>query len=766
VLRASLKALGVFLVCAVAVPVGTAATVLGAFLFLPLPAALPTPRSALPSQPSRVLDIDGNEIGIFRRFETSVPFRKEDVPLVLKQAVVAAEDRNFYRHGGVDLRGTARAFWADYRNRGIVQGGSTITQQYVKLAYVGRKRSVWRKVREAVLASQLDRQVDKEEILYRYLSSIYLGNGAYGVEAASELYFRKPVKDVTLSEAAMLAGLIPAPSRYEPLGNPKLAEEKRRLVLKKMYEQGYITAQQYAEAHSQGLWYAEAGPPPGPATLVYRPLQQRRDYPYFLDYVERYLRDRYGERLYTGGLTIQTTLDQRLQKAAEDVVAKALAGTQPPLEMALVAVEPPTGYVKALVGGRDFYASNVNLALGGCPARPTDPRIRVEVAAACWESPTVGGGGLGKQPGSAFKPFTLATALSQGVSPEKVFPAPRSYLPKACKGKVSAGCKPIGNAEGEGGGATTLRRATWHSINTVFAQLIEQVGVKETVEMAKRLGITSEWFSPQVHGLSVTLGAEDVSPLDMASAYGVFATGGKRAEPTPVVRILDDRGRIIEDHTKPVAKQVIDAAVADNVTDILKGVLTSGTGTRARLDRPAAGKTGTGQNYTNAWFVGYTPTLSTAVWMGHRDDQKTPLVNVKGVRRVYGGTIPAATWHDFMVKALEGVPVTDFNEPAPIRPVVEDLKRRSRGGIDPGPRRSPTPVPADCDGPCEVAPPRPVVLPPPTTTTTTTAPFVFGGGAGGGDQPATQEEGGHEAGVSPTGSAAPARRRGPPERRT
>jgi penicillin-binding protein 1A len=713
VLRTTFKAIAVFVLSALLVPAAVVATVLGVFLFMPLPAVLPEAKVLNESRPSEILDINGNQIGIFRKFDTNIPFTKEDIPEVLKQAVISAEDKNFYEHGGVDLRGTARAFWRDYQNKELVQGGSTITQQYVKKAYVGEERTIMRKVREAILASQLDRQIDKEDILYRYLSIIYLGNGAYGVQAASNLYFRKNVKDINASEAAMLAGLIPAPSRYEPLGNPNLAEEKRRIVLRSMHQEGYLDDQQYADFLGQGLWYASAGPPPTPATLVHAPLQQRNDYPYFVDYVERYLSDTYGERLYTGGLRIQTTLDPELQRHAEATVAKQLAGTNPPLEMSLVAVEPPTGFVKALVGGRDFYASQVNLALGGCPPKPP-AEVPIEVPATCWERKTVEGGGSGRQPGSAFKPYTLATALAQGISPEKVYPAPVVFRVPNCRVTPSNSCT-IGNVEGSGGGSTTLRNGTHKSINTLYVNVLEDVGIKNVVEMAKRVGISSAWYSPAVQGLSYTLGTQEVSPLDMASAYGVFANGGKRAEPTPVLKVVDSRGRTLLDNTDPDATQVIDQAVADNVTDILRGVIENGTATRAKIGRPAAGKTGSTNNNVDAYFTGFTPTLSTAVWMGYSNNNKTPLLRIKGVARVYGGTIPAQTWHDFMLTALEDVPVTDFNEPAPIKPVQDRLKSRARQGIDPGPRRQPVGTPADCGGPCEQRASQPVVVAPSTT---------------------------------------------------
>jgi penicillin-binding protein 1A len=285
-----------------------------------------------------------------------------------------------------------------------------------------------------------------------------------------------------------------------------------------------------------------------------------------------------------------------------------------------------------------------------------------------------------------------------------------------------------------------LRHATWNSVNTVFAQLIRDVGVRDTAAMAKRLGITSAWESPQVHGLSYTLGAQGVSPLDMASAYSVFAARGMRAEPTPVLLVKAPNGQVLEDNTKDRANRVIDEVVADNVTDVLRGVITHGTAyPRADIGRPAAGKTGTTDNYINAWFVGFTPTLSTSVWMGYAKDQKTPLVDINGVRRVFGGTLPAQTWHDYMSQAVKDVPVTDFNQPAPIKTVAEQLNRQARRGLDAGDQTPVQDTPKG--GPYQVDPPPPPAhlpasrtqpVPPPTVppalepaTTTTTPGFIF-----------------------------------------
>ena len=622
-IRLFFRSLAVIFLCSTTTPVLMATVILTSFIFLPLPANIPEAKPLEAGQVSHVYDQNGDEIGQFREFEQNIPINPADIPIILKQAVISAEDKRFYSHGGIDVKGSVRALYADLRGNKVVQGGSTITQQYVKNAYVGKQRTLVRKVREAVIASQIDRQYKKDDVLFRYLSTIYLGNGAYGVGAGSETYFRKPVNQITLSEAALLAGLIPAPSRFEPRANPKLADERRIDVLRLMLEQGYIDKATHDDAVAQHVFLASQGKPPGPATVVYSSLQTSWRYPYFVDYVRRYLIDKYGpEMVDRGGLKIQTTLNPKLQDEAEKSVGETLKGTVDPLEMSLVAVEPPTGFVKALVGGRDFYNgtyANLNLALGGCnpSKKPTDPKIVVEVDATCWNPDAhgvFGGGGAGRQTGSAFKPFVLATALSKGVSPSKVYPAPNVLKVPNCKPTKTFDCN-IHNNEGEGGGSVTLRVGIQKSINTVFAQLVRDVGCKDTGEMAKKLGISAAWYSPSVHTCSGTyaLGVLDVSPLDMSSAYGVFANRGVRQEPVPVVLVADSKGKILEDNRHRDGTRVLDEVVADNMNDMLRGVITGGTGTAANINRPAAGKTGTGENFTNAWFVGYTPTLDRGV---------------------------------------------------------------------------------------------------------------------------------------------------------
>ena len=694
-MRRVLRSAAVLMLTALVVPVATGGTVLAAFLFLPLPATMPKPLQGVTAQISHIYDINGNEIGQFRQFDISKPVEPGDIPDVLKQAVISAEDKRFYQHPGVDIIGTLRALWADVRGRQIAQGGSTITQQYVKNAYVGNDRSLSRKIREAVLASQLDRQLEKDEILFQYLSNVYLGEGAHGVGAAAETYFGKSVRDLSISEAATLAGLIPAPSRYEPRGNVTLAEQKRRIVLEKMNQQGYIDDAQYLDAVQQELWLAAAGPPPpGKPVTVIRPREQARTaYPYFVDYVRRYVESKYGDgSVYTMGLRIYTTLDPKLQTAAEEELARAIEGVPPhpeggPLEMALASVEPGSGYVKALVGGRDFYApgGQDNLAL-----------MR---------------GDRGRQPGSAYKPFVLATALEQGVKPTKTY----SGRNRTCVGGgPEPYCPP--NYGDSSYGTLTLREATKRSVNAVYVQLIRDVGVKETMELALEHGVRGSVYKEGTHGYSVALGVIDTAPLDMASAYGVWAARGERAPPTPVVEIQDSKGVVLESNRKPDRTRVVKEVTADTMNDILQGVFTGTANGRGLGDRPAAGKTGTTNENRDAWFVGYTPNLSTAVWIGYRD-KPLPLNRIKGVRSVTGGTIPAATWQRYMKRALDGVEVAKFNEPAPITDVADEAKRRARGGYDIGDRFSPRPT-DDSEGQGEPLPP-PTVEPPPSTTTTT-----------------------------------------------
>jgi penicillin-binding protein 1A len=697
-----LTQLAVALVLVLATPAVAAGVVLATQLFVPLPAVIPEPEEIEAIQFSQVYDVNGDLIHTYQQFDQNIPVTPGDIPDVVKEAVIAAEDRNFYGHSGVDIRGTMRALVTDVRQGQLAQGGSTITQQLAKNAYgVGSDRTITRKVREAVLAAQLDRSLTKEQILFEYLSIVYFGEGAYGIGAAADVYFGKPVNILNASEAATLAGLIPAPSRYNPRADLATAERRRKSVLDAMLDEELITDQEWREAVDAPLWLASNGPAPGPHTLVVAPTNESTRYPWFISYLTKYLRDTLGDEdvLYRGGLQVFTTLDPKAQIAAEAVTFSTLNGVEPVvrpdqasgtevihnLQMAVTAVEPPTGYVRAMVGGRDFGFDQTNIAVKGA-------------------------GSIGRQAGSAFKPFVLATAFEQGTRPDKVYSGGPlqigDYAPKNYAGAVY--------------GNMTLRSAMHRSVNTVFVRLMKDVGPNETVTLANRLGLEIPEIDParDGSGLSIALGSREVSPLGMASAYGTFANDGVRMAPTPVVRVFAPDGTLVLDRSAPEGEQVLKEATADNVTDVLEGVITSGTASGKGIGRPAAGKTGTTQDNRDSWFVGYTPTLSTAVFVGW--DPPPPLdasYRVRG-RALTGGSFPAEAWQQFMIAALDGVPVTDFSEPAPIRDVASEEIQRERRGFAPRTRMSASGT--GVGGPYVLDAERPVAPTPTTTTTTTT----------------------------------------------
>ncbi|MBV9661993.1 MAG: penicillin-binding protein [Acidimicrobiales bacterium] len=741
----------------VGAPVTFGATVLAGLIFLPLPATIPLPKPNPTILPTTIYDRNGHQIASLQQFDRNIPVTESDVPQVLKEAVISDEDHNYYHESGIDLRGTLRALYSDIRNRAPVQGGSTITQQYVKLAYTNAQRTLVRKVKEAILASQLAREASKDEILYRYLTTIYLGDGNYGVGAAAQTYFHLPVSQLNASQAATLAGLIPAPSSRAPLEHLGAAENARQIVLAKMLQYGYLTTAQYQAALAEKLVLAGTPGAPPNATVIYPQQVAPTQFPDFVDYVTQWLLQRYpASEVYGGGLRVQTTLDPTVQNDAYAAVNATLNGSSYPTDMALAAVEPQTGFVIALVGGRGYGGSGpgqqVNLALGGCPSQP-GPTAKVAVGATCWNDGMIGGGGGGRQPGSSWKPFTLATAYSQGIPPSTVYQSPYVYQIPGCvaaRDQDPSTCQ-IHNDEGDlgGAGSETLAEATAQSTNTVYAQVAAQVGCPNVADTARKLGVETAYYStpPFYYCQSYALGELGVSPLDMASAYGVFADHGQRAEPTPVLEVVSAQGKVLLNNINPLPKtqSVLSANVADNVTSTLQDVINYGTGTAAQLGRPAAGKTGTTTNTTDAWFVGYTPTLSTAVWMGRVDSDAKSLGSVTGhylgggsatVTQVYGGTWPAITWKEFMSAALANVAATPFTEPAPIVPpqVAAALQQAAHATttvppLQPGPPGyvEPTPI----GGPYSIPPappiaPPPITAPPPTITapppTTTTLP--------------------------------------------
>ena len=680
--------LGTAVVVVVLVGLVAGTTALITYVFMPLPVKLPEERLQPERQASTVFALDGTPIGQFKGVETQVEVSPEHIPDTIRRAVVAAEDHRFFKHRGVDWQAIGRAVREDIKARDFVQGGSTITQQLIRNLYTGSEKTMGRKAREALLAIQAERVYSKEEILARYLNTVYLGESTFGVEAASQSYFRKPAREVTLSEAALLAGVIPAPSVYSPRANPELAEQRRQLTLDLLARYRMATPDEVARARAE-------------RPVVYPPPKVETQYPWFMDYLRVYLLNVKGytaQQVYGGSLRIETTFDPRLQEAAEKAVGRLDKPKDP--EAALVAVEPQTGFVRAIVGGRSWDASQVNLALG---------RL---------------GGGSGRQAGSSFKPYVLAKAFESGMRPEKRYGAPSCARPKGFD-------KPVCNYGHSGYGTVDLRTAMHKSINTVFAKLIADVGVKPTAELALRLGIKGIDLNAKQYGV-LALGTQETSALEQASAFGVFANHGVRVEPTPVVRILDVEGNTLEDNREAEGTRVLSEAVADNVTSVLQGVVQKGTGRRADIGRPAAGKTGTSENWENAWFVGYTPTLSTAVWMGHPSANKT-MANVHGIDHVVGGSLPAMIWHDFMKEAVKDVEPIPFTVAAPLLPsraeveakqrVAAEKRLSEREGFDIPPNRPIEDLPPG--GPLWTPAPRPSAKAPPPParpTTSSTAP--------------------------------------------
>jgi 1A family penicillin-binding protein len=719
--RLGFKTSAVLLISALVVPAAGAGVAITTLLFGNLPGKLPEKRPALVARPSFVYDAAGRQIAEFRTFDLTVPVQQADIPPVLKEAVVAAEDQRFYDHQGVDVQGVGRAAVENYREGATVQGGSTITQQYIKNAYLTGERTLSRKLREAVLATQLERRMTKDEILFNYLDTVYFGSGAYGIGAAAQSYFGKPVNQLNLSEAALLAGIIPAPTDWSPRVDSVAADKRRRLVLNVMHELDMITESQRDEALNLGVWLETDGPAPAPATLIKpQPTRGASQYPHFVDYVEQLLLAKYGpEKLYKGGLRIETTIVPELQEMAEASVNARLANTAFPVDMSLVSVESQTGFVRAMVGGRDYAQSQVNLATGGA---------------------------TGFQPGSSFKVFVLTAAYEKGiVNPETVYPSPVRFKVPFCEGEE--GCY-VYNYGGGGGGSQTIRRATWSSTNTVYAAMTLDVGTDAVAEVANRMGVAS--MDPaSSYGISLSLGAYEVTPLEMAGAFATLATSGVRLDPTPIIRVTDETGNVLEDNRNRQGTRVLSTNVAANVTDTLAGVIKSGTGTSAALGRPAAGKTGTADDYSNAWFVGYTPQFSTAVWMGHVDSVQ-PLNGINGVGQVTGGSHPAIAWGDFMRSAHTNLPVLDFPAPGPLQQqTLDDDREPGTGPANLTPdkvfgnasrnsppdtslkapaQNSPLVTPEDCGGPCTVYGgelPAAVSVPSTTTSaapTTTAAP--------------------------------------------
>jgi penicillin-binding protein 1A len=585
------------------------------------------------AQTSRIYDARGELITPLHAEEDRVVVPLKDIPQVVQDAVIAIEDQRFWRHRGVDVKAILRAAYVNASTGRIEEGGSTITQQYVKQRMLSNEQTFSRKIREAALAWQLEEELTKEQILTRYLNTVYFGLGAYGIQRGAQTFFSKHASELNLSEAALLAGLIAGPLRWDPVERPNAAVARRNLVLARMEELGMIGSAEREQA--QGA----------PLDLAPRLGARRYPAPWFVDYVKHQIlssprfggtyEDRY-DFLFKGGLRIHTTIDLRMQRAAEEAVSSILAYPGDPYG-ALTAVDPRTGFIKAMVGGRDYWAP-----------RREDRFAKINLAT---------GGSTGRQAGSSFKPFALIAALENGIPPYRTYPAPSSIVldEPPCGSEDSPWL--VRNYEGASyGSSMTMEQGLISSVNVVYAQIIRDVHPERVVDVAHRMGIRSR-LRPYC---SAVLGANEVNTLEMASAFGTLATLGRRVPPTAIIRIEDANGDVLYE-TKPKARQVLNPAVADTAVQILRKVILYGTGTAANIGRPAAGKTGTAQEWRDAWFAGFVPQLSAAVWAGFPQGQ----ISMTGTRigNVTGGSFPAQIWHGFMSQVTQRMPVKEFKEP-------------------------------------------------------------------------------------------------------
>jgi penicillin-binding protein 1A len=556
-------------------------------------------------------------LAVLRGNESRVLVGTDDIAPIMRQAIVSVEDQRFFEHNGIDVRGVARALWQDVRQQGIVEGGSTITQQFVKNAYIRNERTLARKVREAALAWQLEQRWSKDRILTAYLNTIYFGHGAYGIQQAARAYFKKSAKELSLADAALLAGIPSDPSLYDPAANPRNATLRRRHVLEMMREQGKITQRQFERADKATLPVPQDVRLPGTRA------------PYFVNYVKDQLVARYGAgRVFGGGLKVTTTIDLDLQLKARAAIEEVLRNPDGPAA-ALVAIDPRSGAVKAMFGGRNFRESQFNLA---AQAK--------------------------RQPGSSFKPVVLAAAMSEGISPVTEL--------ESHPVSIDAGDRiwKVTNYDHTYLGRVSLSRALVSSDNSVYAQLTDLVGPRAIVKTAHSLGIQSR-LAPY---FSIGLGSGAVSPLEMARAYATIANDGRRVDgsefenhPRVVERVERFRSNRV-DTNAPIPTQVMEESHAQLLTDILEDVVRVGTGKRAAIPgRQIAGKTGTTDNYGDAWFVGYTPELVVAVWVGYPDALKPMLTEFNG-EPVAGGTLPAMIWKAFVEKVPEDAS-RSFNSP-------------------------------------------------------------------------------------------------------
>jgi penicillin-binding protein 1A len=567
---------------------------------------------------SVVFAADGTRLGYIQSDTIRHPVESQKIPNLLKFATVAIEDEHFYEHGGVDPGAIVRAAVADVKAGEAVQGGSTITQQLVRNLYIAHPQDdLERKVEEAKLATEYEDRYTKDQILTKYLNTASYGTTdgrtAVGVQAAAETYFDKGVSKLDLAEAAMIAGLPQAPSQYNPFLNPTAALQRRNEVLLAMVDQGYIPQADYEQASREDLGLDRGH--------KYETIRE----PYFFDYVQQQLIDEYGvNTVRNGGLKVFTTINPALQAAANQAIQNRYSDPSGPAS-GLVSIDPSNGHIVAMASSSSFSTSQFNLAADAH-----------------------------RQPGSSFKPYVLAAALNQGMDPDSTYYSGASPKTLTIPGGTSW---TVNNAEGEGAGTMSVRDATVHSVNVVYAQLDLDVGPENVRKTAEDMGITTHLDAFPAEGIGgLRLG---VTPLEQADAYATFAAGGVHHTATAIGRVVFPDGDTDEPGEETSSRAFSDG-VAYEATDILKGVITSGTGEAANIGCPAAGKTGTTDDYTDAWFVGYTPRLSTAVWVGH------PNARTSMGSGAFGGTLAAPVWHDYMETA-RGSFCGDF--PAPENPI-------------------------------------------------------------------------------------------------
>ena len=585
----------------------------------------------IPDAASQFYDINGNAIYTTLSEERRIPVTINDIPKHVQQAFIAIEDNRFYEHGGIDYRGTARALVSTLSGS-EVQGGSTITQQLARNAFLTQERSIIRKIKEAFIAKELEHKYTKDEILTMYLNQIYFGQGAYGIESASMYYFGKHVKQLDVAEAATLAAIPKSPNYFNPFENPQESKKRQELVIDQMVKYGLISAEDGAAAKAEKLSF----------NTYHKKSTDPRSY--FFDMITQKVIEEVGaDALYKGGLKIYTTLDSDMQRAAERAMkhlptyyTDGKKITQP--QMALVAIDPTTGYVKAMIGGRgDDKFNRATLAV--------------------------------RQPGSAFKPFVYLTAMQNGYTPASVI-----------EDKVeefSPGWKPQ-NSDRKEHGKVSLRSALIRSLNVPTVKLAQEVGVDKIIANAEKMGISTmvESGAYSDANLAMALGglSKGVNPLEMAAAYGVLATNGMYCKPIALLKIVDREGKVLYEAKKSEAKRVIDAEAAYLTTNMMQDVFVSGTASGMGIGRQAAGKTGTTDTYIDAWFVGYTPNLSTAVWVG--DDNNKPM------NYMSGSGAPLSIWHDFMVNALASAPAASFVNPGVTVPPEPVIKQDPKDGKD------------------------------------------------------------------------------------